>query len=74
MELEDRKDNLRLLALIAQGNGFQFDDEYEPPSTILARDLNEPPATQGAGMMKVERGALREIQVREFLAKVGDGE
>lgn len=66
MALEDRRDHLRLLALVARGQGMQGAslDQYEPPSQAMARDLWEPapgPVT----------AATRELEVTQFLAQTG---
>jgi len=69
MELLDRRENLRLMARLLRGFGDTDLEEYEPPSVALARDLREPPEDEDE---PVARGDLREIQVRDFLSKVGE--
>jgi hypothetical protein len=67
MELEDRRDNLRLLALIARGNGFDEDlKDYTPPSVQIEEDLAE------SGKEAV-RGEDRNAEVLRFIANTGGG-
>lgn len=74
MELEDRRDNLRLLALMARGNGATDLDEYEPPSQKMPAALAERPEQDDKDSTQVLRGVAREVEVRSFMMKVGDGE
>lgn len=62
MELEDRRDLLRLTALVARGLGLEGLDEYVPPSEQMAADLAERPEPPGP--------VSREREVLDFLSKV----
>jgi hypothetical protein len=66
-ELEDRQDQLRLLALIARGLGAESLEDYEPPSVGIAEFLITLPEP-------VMGTAARERAVMEFLAQTGGGE
>lgn len=65
--LEDRRDQLRLLALIARGNGFDNQDlqDYVPASEKLAAGLAE--LTLSSSDVK----RSRELEVAQFLAQAG---
>lgn len=68
MELEDRRDNLRLLALVARGLGF--DDglkDYVPPSERLAERLAE----AGKPKAKDDGKVSRALEVTRFVAAAG---
>lgn len=64
MELEDRRDNLRLLALVARGLGAELED-YTPPSVALAEDL--------ADTGKPDDGdkSNRALEVARFMSAAG---
>lgn len=67
MELEDRRDSLRLMALIARGCGFDHEDlkEYTPPSVQLAEHLEK------AGEPEADTAEGRQLEVLRFIAETG---
>jgi hypothetical protein len=72
MELEDRREHLRLLMWLhrdfVQDNDGEFAD-YEPPSVALHRLLSEPPESPETDEQKRRRRA-REIAA--FVAQTGE--
>lgn len=65
MELEDRREQLRLLALVASNGESQ--GVYEPPSVQIAADLADPGRSEG------ETPGDRRAEVLAFLAQTGGG-
>ena len=64
MALEDRREQLRLLALLARAQGAQDMEDYQPPSEQmadwLAGDDDDDPAGRG-------------LEVTRFIAETGGG-
>jgi hypothetical protein len=67
MELEDRRDNLRLLALVGQALGIKELEEYRPPSEEIAEDL------ANAGVDESDDDDDRSMEVLKFIAETGGG-
>lgn len=70
MELEDRRDNLRLLARLCYGLSQGKDEaleDYEPPSVELAEYLHTTPDPAVPG----NPGYSREMEIRAFISQTG---
>lgn len=66
MELEDRRDNLRLLALVARGLGCTDLESYQPPSEQMTEDLHYPTEEKLAE-------TDRRLEILKFIAQTGGG-
>lgn len=74
MELEDRRDNLRLLALVARGLGCEDLDDYVPPSVRIHNDLIEAGRqSEAAKRRAADPGEERRQEVLRFIAETGGG-